>query len=128
MESFLISSGIILLYYLLINLISYFLMGHDKRKAIKKSTHRTPEAKFINLSILGGGVGILLARGHYRHKTSAAKRMRFLILPIVMVLFHIGIWGLFPKELFNAVTEGHQYLLTPSQERVTAPLHNWGYR
>lgn len=132
MKSPLITLGIIIFYYFMINLFSYILMGSDKRRAIKHR-ERTPEDSFVNLALLGGGVGVLMGRRRYRHKTSAKKRGIFLIWPLLTIVIHIGIWGLYHQPLFNKVEEIQLYVgdkLAPLrvEERFNALFQRWDYR
>ena len=55
-------------YLLLINLFSLFVMGLDKRKAIKKQ-YRISELSFFLLAIIGGSLGIILGMLLFHHKT-----------------------------------------------------------
>lgn len=55
-------------YYILINLIGFFMMGIDKRKAIKH-TFRIPESTLFIVAIIGGSLGSLLGMYTFRHKT-----------------------------------------------------------
>ncbi|MBQ3105548.1 MAG: DUF1294 domain-containing protein [Lachnospiraceae bacterium] len=55
-------------YLLTINLIGFFAMGLDKRKA-RKHTFRIPESTLLMLAVIGGSVGTLLGMYLFRHKT-----------------------------------------------------------
>ena len=55
-------------YYILINLIGFFTMGIDKRKAIKRA-FRIPESTLFIIAIIGGSLGTLLGMYAFRHKT-----------------------------------------------------------
>ena len=83
---------VVLIYLLLVNLCSYFMMGADKRKA-QEGTWRTPEATFMTLAVIGGAPGIMLGMKHYHHKT---KHWKFRILVPGMLLIQVVILaGLF---------------------------------
>ena len=58
---------IIVGYYLIINLILYFTMVIDKKRAIKDGW-RIPEKNLFLLAVLGGGIGGLIAMVFKRHK------------------------------------------------------------
>ena len=59
---------LIIVYIIVINLIGFFLMGIDKRKAIKRA-FRVPEATLFLIAILGGSIGSILGMYTFRHKT-----------------------------------------------------------
>ena len=59
--------GIILGYYVLINIVLYVTMVIDKKKAIKDQW-RIPEKNMFILAVLGGGLGGLCAMVFKRHK------------------------------------------------------------
>ena len=59
---------LIIAYVIIINLIGFFLMGIDKRKAIKRA-FRIPEATLFLIAILGGSIGSILGMYTFRHKT-----------------------------------------------------------
>lgn len=78
---------IIIIYLLAVNLVSFALMGIDKRKAIKH-VWRVPEAALFLSAILGGSIGAWLGMYTFRHKT---KHLRFVVgIPLIFVL-QIGI-------------------------------------
>ena len=59
-------------FYLLLlccmSVITFFVMGSDKRRAIR-GARRVPEARLFLLALLGGGIGGLLGMYTFRHKT-----------------------------------------------------------
>lgn len=58
-----------MLYYLvLVNLVSFCLMGIDKRKA-RKHKWRIPEKTLFLSALLGGSLGAVLGMQVFRHKT-----------------------------------------------------------
>ena len=68
---------------LLLNLISFFLMQHDKQCA-KKNQRRVPEKTLFLSAALFGAFGGTLGMFVFRHKT---KRWYFRVLfPLMMVL------------------------------------------
>lgn len=78
---------IIIIYLLAVNLVSFALMGIDKRKAIKY-VWRVPETALFLSAILGGSIGAWLGMYTFRHKT---KHLRFVVgIPLIFVL-QIGI-------------------------------------
>lgn len=76
---------IIVGYYLLINLILYFTMVLDKRRAIKDGW-RIPEKNLYLLAVLGGGVGGLLAMVFKHHKN---KHLDFILTYTVTAILHM---------------------------------------
>ncbi len=79
----------IIIYLIIINIISNLLFFIDKKKAIKNK-RRISEKTFMILSVLGGGVGIILGMKTYRHKTLKNKFKYgiplIIILQMVIVL------------------------------------------
>ena len=59
-------------YLVLVNIYLFCLMGYDKRQA-KKGKWRVPESNLIFVSLLGGGIGGLIARKVFHHKTRKKK-------------------------------------------------------
>ena len=55
-------------YYIAINLIGFFTMGIDKRRAIKRA-FRIPEATLFTIAIIGGSLGTTLGMYFFHHKT-----------------------------------------------------------
>ncbi len=55
-------------YALIINAITYFLFGFDKRAA-ERGDSRIPEKTLLLASALGGSVGAVMAQRRFRHKT-----------------------------------------------------------
>lgn len=83
-------SIMLLICVVIMNLIGFFLMGIDKRKAIKHKW-RIPEKTFFVVSILSGSLGTLIGMYTFRHKTKHAK---FVVgIPVILVLQIVaGIW------------------------------------
>jgi uncharacterized membrane protein YsdA (DUF1294 family) len=59
---------ILAVYALIINAITYFLFGFDKRAA-ERGNSRIPEKTLLMASALGGSVGAVMAQRRFRHKT-----------------------------------------------------------
>ncbi|MGM7720896.1 DUF1294 domain-containing protein [uncultured Metabacillus sp.] len=73
----------IISYYLLINLINYFLMGADKNKA-KRGEWRIKESTLWWIALVGGALGGLIGMNRFRHKT---KHTSFVIgFPLITIL------------------------------------------
>lgn len=60
--------GILLGYFLLVNLVGFICMGLDKRKARKK-LWRTPEATLFLIALIGGSIGSIAGMYFFHHKT-----------------------------------------------------------
>ncbi|EOH87387.1 DUF1294 domain-containing protein [Enterococcus villorum] len=59
-------------YLVLVNIYLFCLMGYDKYQA-KRGKWRVPESNLIFVSLLGGGIGGLISREVFRHKTRKKK-------------------------------------------------------
>ncbi len=75
-----------MVYYLIIlNIISFFIYGFDKRMAIK-GNRRVSEYHLLVLSLFGGCIGSLLGMKVFHHKT---KKLKFWILNIIFTILWI---------------------------------------
>ena len=73
----------IIIYLLIINLIGFYMMWSDKRKA-KKGTWRIPEQTLFIVTALGGGIGTIAGMYTFHHKT---KKLKFTVgLPTILIL------------------------------------------
>ena len=73
----------IIIYFVFINLIGFFVMWLDKRKA-KKGAWRIPEKTLFIITGLGGGIGTTAGMYVFRHKT---KKIQFVIgFPLITIL------------------------------------------
>lgn len=72
-----------LAYLLLINIITFISYGIDKSKARNKSW-RISEFTLIFISIIGGGLGGLVAMVVFKHKLS--KKSFYIGLPLIIIL------------------------------------------
>ena len=84
MKEFLLSPvGLLLIYLLLINIITFFVYGADKRRA-KRDKWRIRERTLFLLAIIGGSVGALAGMLVFHHKT---KHWYFCVgIPAILVL------------------------------------------
>ncbi len=81
---------LLIIYIIMINLIGFFIMGIDKRKA-RRGKWRVAERTLFTIALLFGSIGILTGMYVFRHKT---KHLTFSIgIPAIMViqLFLIGL-------------------------------------
>lgn len=75
-----------LLWLCVMSVITFFVMGSDKRRA-KQGARRVPEARLFLLALLGGGVGGLLGMYVFRHKTRHLQfALGFPLIAAVQVL------------------------------------------
>ena len=74
---------IFLVFYIIMNLVTFILYGADKSKA-KKGKWRIPEKTLLLFAACFGGLGAFLGMKVFRHKT---KHTSFRILvPVCMIL------------------------------------------
>ncbi|WP_276629832.1 MULTISPECIES: DUF1294 domain-containing protein [Terrisporobacter] len=78
-----------MIYYLIIiNVIGFFIMSIDKKKAIKKA-YRIPEKNLLFICVLGGSLGMLIGMYKFHHKTKHNKFVygvpSLLIFNIIMI-------------------------------------------
>lgn len=73
----------IILYLAAINIIGFFAMWLDKRKA-KKGKWRIQEKTLFMITVLGGGIGTISGMYTFRHKT---QKLAFTIgIPVILIL------------------------------------------
>lgn len=73
----------IIIYLVVMNIIGFFIMFWDKRKA-KKGSWRTPEKTLFLITLLGGSIGTIAGMYTFRHKT---KKLKFTIgFPAILVI------------------------------------------
>lgn len=79
-------SQILLLYFLLINIISFFYIGIDKMKA-QLDRRRVSEKTLWLLALIGGSLGTLIGMHFFRHKT---KKISF--QAILAMILAVQLW------------------------------------
>jgi uncharacterized membrane protein YsdA (DUF1294 family) len=73
----------VIIYLIIINLIGFYMMWSDKRRA-KWGKWRIPEQTLFIITALGGGIGTIAGMYTFRHKT---KKLKFTIgLPTILIL------------------------------------------
>lgn len=81
----------IVIYLIAINLITFFVMWLDKRKA-KKGKWRIPENTLLIFVLLGGGIGGIAGMYVFHHKTQKAKFVigfpAILICEIILIILN----------------------------------------
>lgn len=60
--------NLLIFYFVIINFISFIVMGVDKRKA-QKNLWRIPESTLFVLAIIGGSIGSIAGMHLFHHKT-----------------------------------------------------------
>lgn len=76
----------VVLYYLGINIVLFFSMLIDKKKAIYKK-ERVPESTLFVMALLGGSVGGFLGMYLFHHKT---RKIYFHIIYFIALVLHIA--------------------------------------
>ena len=76
----------VICYLLIVNIIAFFLMGIDKKKA-QTGAWRIPEKTLFLYAIFGGGVGAIAGMQLFRHKT---RHRSFVIgMPLILLAWVI---------------------------------------
>ncbi len=75
---------ILIFYYTLINILTFFFMLFDKRRAILDK-YRISEATLFKLSFAGGFIGFMAGMYAFRHKI---RKWKFYVVGIVSMLLH----------------------------------------
>lgn len=79
--------GILAMYLVLINIITFLMYGMDKWKA-KRNAWRISEKTLLLTALAGGSLGALGGMFFFRHKT---KHTSFLILIPLFLMIHIAL-------------------------------------
>lgn len=79
---------IFLLYYIVVNMVSFIIYGLDKYKAVH-GKWRIPEKILFGVALLGGGFGALFGMYFFHHKT---RHWKFRIFIPAFLVFHLLIW------------------------------------
>lgn len=81
----------VFIWLIAINIVTFLAFGYDKAIAPARAT-RVPEVVLLMWTLLGGGIGAVIARLLFRHKTQKASfRLAFwpcVILSIVLVIIY----------------------------------------
>lgn len=73
----------VIIYLITINMIGFYMMKTDKKKAIQ-GAWRIPEANLFFVAYIGGSLGSLLGMYRFRHKT---KHRKFVYgMPIILII------------------------------------------
>lgn len=89
--------GLLAIWLVLINLVTFCVFGVDKwkakRKEKKETVRRVPEKTLLLLSALGGSVGALLAMRVFHHKTlHRAFKFGVPLILILQIVIPFGLW------------------------------------
>lgn len=89
--------GLLALWLIAINLVTFFAFGVDKwkakRKETRETTRRVPEKTLFLLSILGGSVGALLGMRAFHHKTlHKTFRLGIPVILFLQIAIPLGLW------------------------------------
>ena len=77
----------LIIYIIVINIISLFAMGVDKRRAVKNKWRISEKALFLFV-VLGGGIGGTIGMYMFHHKT---KHWYFVLgFPLITIIEYIG--------------------------------------
>ncbi|MES5927832.1 DUF1294 domain-containing protein [Bacillus cereus group sp. MG9] len=76
------------IYFIIINVIAFSMMGLDKRKA-KKKQWRTPESTLFLSAAAGGAIGAWIGMYMFHHKTHKSK---FVFGIPVLVIITVGVF------------------------------------
>ncbi len=88
---------LLMLYFILINVVGFILMGVDKKRA-RNDKWRVQEKTLWTVAWFGGALGNWLGMSYFRHKT---KHKLFTIgTPIIMVL-HIVLYVVIKARLLS---------------------------
>jgi uncharacterized membrane protein YsdA (DUF1294 family) len=77
----------ILIAYVAINLLSFALMGEDKRR-YRRSQWRIPERLLLTVCVLGGALGGWLGMEVFRHKL---RKLKFTLTVPLLMLVHMAL-------------------------------------
>lgn len=83
----------LLAYLAIVNLVSFSLMGLDKKRA-RDQKHRIPEKQLFTWVIIGGSLGGFMGMQIFRHKTKHPQFKFGFSLILLVHLLIIGFLGL----------------------------------
>ena len=71
-----------------INLVSFIIMGNDKRKSMRNGADRTPEGLLFFMAAAFGAIGVYAGMFAFRHKT---KKWYFLLGIPLLILQNLSV-------------------------------------
>lgn len=89
--------GILAIWLVLINVLTFFVFGVDKLQAKRKEKNekvrRVPEKNLLLLAAVGGSIGALLGMRAFRHKTlHRAFRLGVPVILALQIIIPFGLW------------------------------------
>ena len=104
------TTKLIIIYLIAINVVTFFLYGIDKWKA-KRSKWRIPEATLLGLAVIGGSIGAWLGMKVWHHKTQHKKFKYGLPLILLAQIALIALTSCKTKQTveLSAPIESHKY-------------------
>ena len=88
---------IVLIYFVSINVVTFFVYGIDKWKA-KKSRWRIRETALLGLAVLGGSIGAWLGMKVWHHKTQH-KKFKYGVPAIITVQLALIVYFIISKTI-----------------------------
>ena len=104
------TTKLIIIYLIAINVVTFFLYGIDKWKA-KRSKWRIPEATLLGLAVIGGSIGAWIGMKVWNHKTMHKKFKYGLPLILLAQIALIALTSCKTKQTveLSAPIESHKY-------------------
>ena len=104
------TTKLIVIYLIAINVVTFFLYGIDKWKA-KRSKWRIPEATLLGLAVIGGSIGAWIGMKVWHHKTMHKKFKYGLPLILLAQIALIALTSCKTKQTveLSAPIESHKY-------------------
>ena len=110
-----IFTKILILYLVVINVVTFFVYGIDKRRA-KRSRWRIPEASLLLLAVVGGSVGAYLGMRVWHHKTLHKKFKYGVPLILIAQLVLVFLASCSSKKAVPECSEPVRAVIPASQE------------
>ncbi|MDY2838601.1 MAG: DUF1294 domain-containing protein [Bilifractor sp.] len=114
---------VLMIYLVIINIITFFLYGADKLKAVHHKW-RIPESALILFSWIGGGTGALTGMRVFHHKT---RKWKFrIIVPLSLIIWILAVaFFMYTGNYYHAGEVAEHYI--HSDAAVTVTEEKTGY-